>query len=177
MIHSVFLHEVSHIAVYNIHRMQSPPPFHASLAVNANLLSLGDPQFFGAGTGAREGIFSAVIDMATLLDVAIKKENHERYHESLVNYQASNTRNAYQHPHAIYMEPIMELAHNPNSDNDMQEINPVAGFLLAIVPWDRFLIDLLPVGAPQITCVLSNTWGQSFTYNLEGNSVCTVSRR
>jgi hypothetical protein len=164
------------------HRMQSPPPFHASMAINANLLSLGNPQFFGAGTGAREGIFSKVIDMTVLLDIAIQQENHERFHESLVKDQTRYTNNAYQHPHAIYLEPIFEFIHNnnPPTNNDIdasEEMNPVVGLLLSVVPWDRFLIDLLPVGAPHLTCVLSNTCGQSYTYKLEGNLVCTVSRR
>jgi hypothetical protein len=153
-------------------RMQSPTPFDGSFALNANIFSLDDARGFGAAMGARESVISEVMDLSLLLNIAIKKDVHEKYHMSLVDYQASNTSNAYQHPHAVYIQPIFQSVLSTDIDQEDVRSNDVVGYLLAVLPWDRFLINLLPSGVTGITCVLRNTCGQSYTYNLEGNSVC-----
>ncbi len=42
------------------------------------------------------------------------------------------------------------------------------GFVGSDIPWNSFLLDLLPSDNTGVTCVLLNTCGQSFTYRING---------
>jgi hypothetical protein len=54
---------------------------------------------------------------------------------------------------------------------DVNDSSEVVGVIQGVVPWDRYLTNLLPEGVDGITCVLKNTCGQAFTYELDGNRV------
>jgi hypothetical protein len=98
----------------------------------------------------------------------VKFEDHEAYHGRFGDWEgeAHASSNTYTHPHGIIMEPVFSKLHDPSSD--------MVGIIIGILPWDRYLVDLLPEGVKGIHCILKNTCGQSFTYDLSGNGVSTA---
>ena len=68
------------------------------------------------------------------------------------------------HPHSFLLEPIYpKLDHTEVEDRDS-----VLGFIVAVLPWDAFLANLLPAQIKGITVVLHNTCGDHYTYILNG---------
>ena len=77
--------------------------------------------------------------------------------------------NVAHHPHALLMVPVFDKLHDPNSD--------IVAFYMGVVPFDRYFAKLLPEGVDGIFCVLRNSCGQSYTYELDGNRVSTNTKR
>jgi hypothetical protein len=137
----------------------SPPPFSPFL-IKANIG--GVPEFSSglkAAEVAGEGVLGPTTfsDLYGLADLASKEEDHDQL---LVS---SNTESAYNRPHVSFFQPIFREIYNDTSE--------VVGYINALVPWDRYFVDLLPEGVKGIVCIASNTCGQSFTYYLDGNEV------
>jgi hypothetical protein len=144
--------------------MQTPAPFSAQL-INIDILSTGYVivDLISAVMAIRKPLLTWVADLSSLASISLNFDDHERYHQSLVKYQSSNTTSTFQNPHAPYIYPVYEDVHNPNS--------PMVAVLLGLLPFDRYLINLLPQGIEGIDAVLSNPCDQVFTYRLNGNSV------
>jgi hypothetical protein len=87
------------------------------------------------------------------------------YHTSLVDWVKDGSSSTYDHPHSLFMQPVFKTLNDESSE--------IVGFVNGVLPWDRYLNDLLPEGVKGITCVLKNSCGQSFTYTLNGNEVST----
>ena len=100
--------------------------------------------------------------MSNLANRAIKLEDHEAYHQSLVDYVHDPNSTAFEHPHSSVMVPVFERLNDPTSR--------LVGTFAVVIPWDRYLVNLLPSGVDGITCVLRNSCGKAFTYQLNGNS-------
>jgi hypothetical protein len=146
--------------------MQTPPPLSPQL-ININFLSTGSTvkPLLSAVMATRRPLLSLVFDITSLSRLNVKFEDHELYHASLVKYLSNATSSAFQHPHAPYLHPVYVNDHDQNSD--------LAAILVAILPFDRYLINLLPQGVVGIDMILRNG-EQNFTYHLEGNSVCSM---
>ena len=138
----------------------SPPPFSNSV-LNANLFAIVGPTFPGAMTTLNHGVLSAVSDLSFVGNSAIKEENHEAYHQSLVNWRKENSNSTWEHPHSILLEPVYQKVNDQNSG--------IVGVIAATVGWDAYLVDLLPEGVDGLLVVLKNTCNQSFSYQLSGN--------
>jgi hypothetical protein len=113
-----------------------------------------------------EGVFTKVGDLSSLAGVGIKLEDHEAYHaqfEDAAYSDATGNLSAYAHPHSTFNEPVFSKLHDRTSE--------IVGLIMGVLPWDRYLVNLLPVGVEGIHCVLKNSCGQSFTYALSGNNV------
>jgi class 3 adenylate cyclase len=144
--------------------MQTPTPFTAQL-INVDFLSAGFkviPGLISAVMATRRALVLGVSDISSIASLSIKFEDHEKYHHSLVNYTSANTNSTFQNPHAPYVYPVFEKVHDRNSK--------IVAFLSALLPFDRYLINLLPKGVHGIDAVLRNC-RQNFTYRLDGNSV------
>jgi hypothetical protein len=146
-------------------RMQTPTPFSSQL-ININAVSLGDRTRFlpklGAAIGTGYPTLSFVLDTSPLSLMSIKFEDHERFHTSLVDYRSNGTTSTFQHPHCVYSYPVRERPRDKTSK--------VVAVLLGLLPFDRYLVNLLPKGVKGIDAVLRNR-DQVFTYRLHGNSV------
>jgi hypothetical protein len=144
----------------------SPPPFSPSV-INYNVLDQPwmNPLFDSIKI-IREAIFSGVEDFSGLSETAFKPEDHEAYHTSLVDWVKEGSNSTYDHPHSLIMQPVFKTLNDDSSE--------IVGFVNGVVPWDRYLIDLLPEGVKGITCVLKNSCGQSFTYALNANEVSVL---
>jgi hypothetical protein len=144
--------------------MQSPTPFSPQV-INVNFFTVGDyaVPIVSAVLAAKRALLGEVIDVSSFASVSIKFEDHERYHASLVKYQSNSANSTFQHPHCAYFHPVFETPHDRTSK--------IVAFLVGLLPFDRYLVNLLPEGVTGITAVLRNR-DQAFTYKLDGNSVC-----
>jgi hypothetical protein len=145
---------------------QTPPPFNPSATININMLSADAdmPEFVSSVLAARHPLMGRIQDMTALGKLSVKFEDHERYHASLVKYKSSETTSTFQHPHCAFLHPVFKEPGNKNSE--------IVAMYVALLPFDRYLINLLPVGVRGIDAVLRNDYNrQSFTYRLDGNSV------
>jgi len=61
------------------------------------------------------------------------------------------------------MVPVFEELNKPDSN--------IVAYYVGVVPFDRYFAKLLPEGVNGIYCVLRNTCGQAYTYELDGNRV------
>jgi hypothetical protein len=148
--------------------MQTPPPFNPSV-LNINFLAADElaTPFVAAVLASRRPLFAKVIDMSALAKLSVKQEDHERYHSSLVKYKSNGTTSTFQHPHCPFMFPVFQVPRDSNSR--------IVAVLIALLPFDRYLVNLLPQGVRGIDAVVRNhRERQSFTYRLVGNSVSST---
>jgi hypothetical protein len=68
-------------------------------------------------------------------------------------------------PYGAVAHPVYDSLFNP-------ETAKIVGKVYSLFFWDVNLVNLLPEGVSGITAVLKNSCNQSFTYSLEGASVC-----
>ena len=110
-----------------------------------------------------EGVYTQVVDISPLAkDTLFGTETHVDYHEQfLVN--ELNVSTALHTPHAYLIEPVFTETSDPTAT--------VIGYLQALVPFDRFLWNVLPDGVSGVYVVLENTCGDVSTYVLKGNKV------
>jgi hypothetical protein len=66
-------------------------------------------------------------------------------------------------PKMFVMEPVYSAFGKAYTD--------IAGALLSVVSWEMYLVDLVPNGIEGIQFVLSNSCGQSFTFEVNGHEV------
>jgi hypothetical protein len=144
--------------------MQSPAPFSPQL-ININFLSAESSikPLLSAIMATGQPLLTQVVDMTSLSKLNIKFQDHERYHAHLVKYTSNLTTSTFQHPHAAYVHPVYA---NVNSEHHMPRL---VALLVAILPFDRYLINLLPHGVAGLDAILKNG-EQTFTYHLDGNS-------
>jgi hypothetical protein len=161
---------------------QSPPPF-SPLSLNFNIITVAPAEPFGAAAGAREGVFAKVSELGGTIGYAIRKEDHELYHERLVAWDRRNS--AEDNPHSVFYFPIFEHVFgykqkmyqsqeaNRNLALGSLPLSRIVGYLVSVVAWDRYVANLLPSGVDGITAVLSNSCNQTYTYYLDGSTVST----
>jgi hypothetical protein len=136
----------------------SPPPFSPFL-IKANLAAEFSPGL-KAASDAREGIIGSTTFSYPDDYIKASKEDHIAFHAP---FSTSEIEFANDRPHAFFFQPIFREIYDVTSD--------VVGTINALIPWDRYFANLLPEGVNGITCVASNTCGQSFTYFIDGNKV------
>lgn len=71
----------------------------------------------------------------------------------------NNTR----HPHSFHVSPVFATLNDRTS--------PIVGVLIARIPWDRYLTNLMPENVVGVDVVLTNTYSQAYTYRLNGPEV------
>lgn len=113
----------------------------------------------------RSPLFSMVTDLSRLGSTAVSEADHNTFHAQFIEGTTSDGNfNGYDHPHSLLMVPVFEKL------NDRQ--SPIVGFIFGVLPWDRYLANLLPEsGSSGVCCVLRNTCGQAHTYSLVGSKV------
>lgn len=86
-------------------------------------------------------------------------EAHIKFHQQFATHITTDEE-AYSHPHSAYIQPVYQRLNDPTSD--------LVGFVHGTLPWDRYFLGLLPEGVRGVYCVLKNSCGEAFTYDLEG---------
>ena len=110
-----------------------------------------------------EAVYTQKVDISALAkDQLFGTSAHVEFHELfLVN--SLNVSTALQTPHSFLVEPVFADA--------IDEMSTVVGFIQALVPFDRYLWNVLPSGVSGVYVVLQNTCGDVDTYVLEGSKV------
>jgi Adenylate and Guanylate cyclase catalytic domain len=140
----------------------SPPPFNKD-TINNNMLNHDFTRdTLHSSLFTQDLLFTNVTNYRLSRDTVLTYKDHELYHKSIMNYTVNNDADAYDRPHSIVVQPIYKTVNDDSS--------PPVAFVIAFLPWDWYLINLLPEGAKGVACVLRNTCGQSFTYELNGNT-------
>jgi hypothetical protein len=67
------------------------------------------------------------------------------------------------HPRYFLLAPIY-----PTLDVNAHEQDNIVGFLVAVIPWDRYFSNLLPGSITGMIVVLNDTCGDHFTYWIDG---------
>ncbi|CAB9507181.1 Receptor-type guanylate cyclase gcy [Seminavis robusta] len=141
--------------------MVSPPIFNPSF-INSDPAPWVMKGGITAVNEAHRLVLTDALPVENLANRAIKLEDHEAYHASLVDYVNEEGGTAFSHPHSAVMVPVFEKLNDSTST--------IVGCFSVIFPWDRYLVNLLPEGVKGITCILRNTCGKAWTYELSGNS-------
>jgi len=108
----------------------------------------------------RDVVFSKIDDQVDLLANTGLLKEHLAYHGQFV--EVDENTDAYKHPHSTVAVPIWKELNNAK-ESDM------VGVLLAVLPFDIYLGDLLPEDVRGIDVILENTCNQTFSYTVNGN--------
>lgn len=108
-------------------------------------------------------MYTQKVDISALAkDNLFGTDTHVAYHEQFLNNEL-DVSSALKTPHAYLVEPIFAEVGDPTA--------LVVGYLQALVPFDRFLWNVLPEGVSGVYVVLKNSCGDVETYVLNGNQV------
>lgn len=138
----------------------SPPPFSFHF-VNFDMMSEAYmPLLLPILNSTNDSIMTPVDpSLARLSGAAVSPLDHETYHSNFV--ESVNGQSYFDHPHSLYLQPVFK-------DLDRTEMG---GFLGSVIPWDRYMSQLLPENVHGLYAVLKNNCGQSYTYVLNGRKV------
>jgi hypothetical protein len=119
-----------------------------------------------------------------LIDYTISQEDHDALHSAasqLVHDAAATTAEeddsassgsdesvkpievsgfANDHPNTAFVYPVFRELNTDSSD--------IVAMVVNVLPWDNYLKNALPDGVDGIYCVLHNSFGQAFTYVVNG---------
>ena len=152
--------------------MHSPPYFNTFL-INTNA---GTPENFRLlelshtlGSGVTGPILK---DPRTMGRNFLPTADHEAMHAKFVDFEdrgvgEGEEQDAWSRPHGYVVAPVYANLYDT-------ENSPIVGMVRGLVSYERYLEDLLPGKARGVTCVLKNTCGQIYTYELNGKKVCIV---
>jgi hypothetical protein len=143
---------------------QAPAPSNSSV-INYDLLS--DPGLravYDSARAAKRPVLSSVIDLKFL------------YSGSKINLlnTSESTSQGGQMVTSLVMSPLYPFIVTKEDAPQHGEIlltGDMSGLLLAVVEWSRLLTFILPFGVNGIVAVLSNSCGQTFTYQINGPDV------
>lgn len=127
----------------------SPPPFSPEF-INYDMMQEGYAQtMLPVVQRTRDGLMSALDPtLGRLAGIAVSPEDHEDFHRQYVD-SVKEGLTSYDHPHSVHVQPVFKELQNPGS--------ALVGFLAFVVPWDKYLSNLLPETVEGIYAVLRNT--------------------
>jgi hypothetical protein len=147
----------------------SPPPFTKN-ALNMNVARMDGGSTILVAIESQSMVISSILDLSSWGNLVFTTDAHDSLHTTSYVIDASPLsdstarRSFWNQPHSVIAVPVYDGV-NP-------EIATVAGIVAAVLPWDRYLTNLLPstMTAP-ISTVLRNSCNQSYSYRLVGNMV------
>jgi hypothetical protein len=148
----------------------SPPPYSPEV-INYNFFSEDYiKEMFHTVLVARESVMSAVQSSRDSTDGSVTTtntnmllENHLKHEQPATTAPTAKDDQNLMHPHSILAQPIFNRLKDESSS--------VSALLLAVIPWDRYVVGLLPEHVKGIYVVLRNSCNQSYTYKLDGSAV------
>lgn len=158
---------------------QSPPPYDEATKVNTNVLA--DPEIntlYQAIVQTREAIFGPVSNLDLFSQGFAKTASDDKRRDGDKLYgddsfleahsddhgdQHRALKNDRYHPMSVFMQPVFADLFDTNS--------PLVGVLHAVVPWDSYVVNLLPQGVHGIRVVMRNNCGEPHTYQVDGPNV------
>ena len=144
----------------------SRPPFDTSI-INFNALSEETNQeAYNIMVSSRNWVLG-LAGPNQLIDYTISQEAHDELH-SATEITKNSTGFANNHPHTSLFYPIFRDK-DPSHPTGNDISSPIVAMVINVLPWDNYLKRLLPEGVNGIYCILQNSAGQSFTYELRGS--------
>jgi len=127
----------------------SPPPFSPEF-LNYDMMQEGYAQtMLPVMQRTRDGLMSGFDPtLSRLAGIAVSPDDHENFHRQYVD-DVQEGITSYDHPHSVHVQPVFKELQNPGS--------PLVGFLAFVVPWDKYLSNLLPDTVEGVHAVLRNT--------------------
>ena len=143
----------------------SPPP-HSLVYFLYNFAS--DPEYqtiFSLMEDVRDTLFGNTnFFLGTVVDFIVDSDRHQNLHEMRHYEENGATINAVQ-PHGSLVQPVFR---------SLEQDADIVGYLMGIMAFDAYLIDLLPDGVDGIFVVVENTCGAVFTYRYVQCVLCIV---
>lgn len=126
---------------------QSPPPRTYGPLANFNIASLGTNEILMKSAVAlrNETLISPVKPYQ-----ALPPSEHRGFH----------TDDAADNPHSFIFHPVLRSIHDESSE--------VVAIINAAMAWDASMRNLLPENVFGIVCVIKNTCGQQYSYEVDG---------
>ena len=110
-----------------------------------------------------EGVYTQKVNISALAkDHLFGTDTHVAYHEQFLVNELT-IASALDTPHSFLVEPVFASVGDPSA--------LAVGYVQALVPFDRFLWNVLPEGVHGVYVVLVNSCGEMETYVLNGNKV------
>ena len=103
--------------------------------------------------------------VALLADTGLNRNEHKKFHEEYVIIEEGV--DPFDHPHITLGVPVFNELNNAKKSG-------MAGFIMAILPFDIFVGALLPDGVNGIYAVLRNSCQQTWTYEVVGSKVSAL---
>lgn len=96
----------------------------------------------------------------TVVDFITGIDTHQKLHDDRHKGDSDESVSVVQ-PHGSLVQPIFRTMNETESD--------IVGYLMGIMAFDAYLVDLLPEGVRGIHVVVENTCNSTFTYEIDGN--------
>lgn len=107
-------------------------------------------------------VLSGHLDLRQVTDTSVSNDTHEAVHGRSIDTSVKNVTGD-ETPHSLFVQPVFSELQNSSSD--------IVGLLYTSLPWDRYLVNLLPEDVFGVICVVRNSCGPAFTYALDGKTV------
>ena len=89
----------------------------------------------------RISVFSMIVDLSRLGSTALNVADHDAFHAQFLE-SMNNTTSGFDNPHSLLMIPVFEKLNDNTS--------PIVGMMFGVVPWDKYLTNLLPETTSEI---------------------------
>ena len=121
-------------------------------------------------------VLTYVSDLSELTQVSVVGDHdaihHNADHDNVVDSEHVHDDQSHEstenvvlaHPHTIALTPVF-------GDIFGQEREDIVGVLFSIIPFDKYMTNLLPEGVDAVKVVLWNTCNQCFTFHINGPDV------
>ena len=111
---------------------------------------------------ALQALYTEVLDLSTLLQGSAAFKSHS----AAMNSTLESTSDL---PHSILLFPV-------KNGRSKEVPGELVGVLAAVLSWDQLIASALPENDLELICVLENSCGQAYTYQMNGSKVgyCTL---
>ena len=101
------------------------------------------------------------LGLVQYVDTLLGQQAHVDIHTALHGDKESGLISPSVQAHGAVMQPVFKSLGSKD----------IGGFVMGVVGFDSFLVDLLPNGIRGIRVLIDNSCGDQFTYELDGNRV------
>ena len=101
------------------------------------------------------------LGLVQYVDTLLGQQAHVDIHTALHGDKESGLISPSVQAHGAVMKPVFKSLGSKD----------IGGFVMGVVGFDSFLVDLLPNGIRGIRVLINNSCGDQFTYELDGNRV------
>lgn len=142
----------------------SPPPFDTSI-VNLNALSIKAYQVLYESVNRNKTYAKGPAHENNLIGYSLSEEKYDGMHTSTEGKDPKSGK-ANDRPHTALAYPVFEQLHNTSST--------IVALVISVIPWDKYLQNVLPSGVDTVFCVLHSSCGEVYSYEINGEKATFV---